>query len=124
MAYGQLLKTDADFDNALFFQLRIIVWQQGEIIDYGGKIVANTEESVHINDGKILKNRLRIQGSLGGFFILKKHPKVFKLSHCLILIRAYESISLAIHFNTYSIVFDCVSYQSYTIQSYWNIFIT
>jgi hypothetical protein len=52
---GSTLRTSADFDNAMLFGLDISVWQQGEIIDYGGKIVGNTEESVHINDGRYLK---------------------------------------------------------------------
>jgi hypothetical protein len=55
MVQGQVLKTDVDFDNAMLFGLNISVWQQGEIVDYGGKIIANTDDSVHINDGKYLK---------------------------------------------------------------------
>lgn len=50
-----ILKTDVDFDNAMLFGVNVSVWQKGEIIDYGGKIVANTKDSVHINDGKYLK---------------------------------------------------------------------
>lgn len=52
---NQILKSPFDFDNAMFFGVNVSVWQKGEIIDYGGKIVANTDESLHINDGKYLK---------------------------------------------------------------------
>lgn len=52
---GQALKSPYDFDNAMFFGVDVSVWQNGEIIDYGSKIIANTAESIHINDGKYLK---------------------------------------------------------------------
>jgi hypothetical protein len=52
---GSTLRTSADLDNAMLFSLNISVWQQGEIIDYGGKIVGHTEGAVHINDGRYLK---------------------------------------------------------------------
>ncbi len=51
-----ILKTPVDFDNAMLFGVNISVWQQNEIIDYGGKITANTVYSVDINDGKYLKS--------------------------------------------------------------------
>ncbi len=52
---GQPLRTSADFDNALLFALHVEVWQQGEIIDYGGSIEVHTEHSVTINGAKYLK---------------------------------------------------------------------
>lgn len=52
---GDTLRTPTDFDNALFFALPIIIWQQGEIIDYGGTITKHTEEAVFINDELYLK---------------------------------------------------------------------
>jgi hypothetical protein len=52
---GFTLKTDADFDNAIFFGLNIAVWQKDEIIDYGGVIEFHTDHSVKINDAYFLK---------------------------------------------------------------------
>ncbi len=46
---------DVDFDNAMLFQMRVEVWQDGKIIDYGGIIEKHTESSVTINGGKYLK---------------------------------------------------------------------
>jgi hypothetical protein len=48
------LETDADFDNALLFQLNVIVWQQGEIID-GGKVERFTDTSVRINEANFFR---------------------------------------------------------------------
>jgi hypothetical protein len=45
-----ILRTSADFDNAMIFQLNVIVWQQDEIIEYGGKIESITDASVQINE--------------------------------------------------------------------------
>jgi hypothetical protein len=47
---GSILRTSADFDNAMMFQLNVIVWQDGEIIDYGGNIESFTDASIRIND--------------------------------------------------------------------------
>lgn len=52
---GHPLHTAADFDNAMFFALNVIVWQNDSIIEYGGKIESHTDDSVRINDGKYLK---------------------------------------------------------------------
>mgnify|MGYP001388035644 CR=1 FL=1 len=55
MKPGYILKTDADFDNALMFGWRIEVWQDGELIDYGGPIEAHTNDAVKINGAYFLK---------------------------------------------------------------------
>jgi hypothetical protein len=47
---GSVLRTSADFDNAMMFQLNVVIWQDDEIIDYGGKIESNTDASVRINE--------------------------------------------------------------------------
>lgn len=47
---GQVLKSPYDFDNAMFFGTDVSVWQNGEIIDYGGKIESLSDASVRIND--------------------------------------------------------------------------
>lgn len=52
---GQILHSPADFDNAMFTGANVIVWQNGEIIDYGGPIQKYTEEAVYIQDGYFLK---------------------------------------------------------------------
>jgi hypothetical protein len=52
---GQVLKSPYDFDNAMFFGADVSVWQNENIIDYGGKILANTDDSILINDGRYLK---------------------------------------------------------------------
>lgn len=50
-----ILKTSADFDNAMFFGVNVIVWQDGKILDYGGIITKHSDGSVYINDGNFLK---------------------------------------------------------------------
>lgn len=53
---NQLLKTPADFDNAMFFGVNVTVWQNGELIDSGGQITKHINgEAVYINDGYYLK---------------------------------------------------------------------
>lgn len=52
---GQPLHTSADIDNAMYFALNVIVYQAGEIIDYGGRIESQSQHSVRINDGNYLK---------------------------------------------------------------------
>ncbi|RAV18815.1 hypothetical protein DQG23_24100 [Paenibacillus contaminans] len=52
---NQILKTDADIDNAMLFESSVTVWQNSEIIDYGGKITKHTKDAVFINDGYYLK---------------------------------------------------------------------
>jgi hypothetical protein len=52
---GTLLKTDADFTNAVLFQLRVTVFQNGEIIDYGGIIDKFSEHSLMIEDSHFLR---------------------------------------------------------------------
>lgn len=53
---GQVLGSPFDFDNAMFFGLSVSVWQNDQIIDYGGKIQQHTEDSVVINGGRYLKS--------------------------------------------------------------------
>lgn len=50
-----ILKTPVDFDNAMLFGIDISVWQKGEIIDYGGKIIENLPNSVCMNGGRYMK---------------------------------------------------------------------
>ncbi|MCR8633473.1 hypothetical protein [Paenibacillus radicis (ex Xue et al. 2023)] len=53
---NQILKTTADFDNAILFSLKIEVWQDGRIIDYAGVIESHTNDSVtFMNESKFLK---------------------------------------------------------------------
>lgn len=52
---GYALRTSADFDNAMYFGLKITVLQNGGILDYGGSIQKHNGESVVINDGYYLK---------------------------------------------------------------------
>jgi len=49
------LKSPADFDNAMYLAVPVSVWQNGEIIDYGGPIQKHTTEAVYINNGYYLK---------------------------------------------------------------------
>jgi hypothetical protein len=43
-----ILQTYADFDLAKHFCIPVTVWQDGEILDYGGVIEAQSEHSVKI----------------------------------------------------------------------------
>jgi hypothetical protein len=52
---GRVLKTDADLTNAIMFTLSVIVYQNDELIDYGGLINKFTEHSVTINDYHFLR---------------------------------------------------------------------
>lgn len=52
---NQLLISDADFDNAMFFAVRVSVWQNDEIIDYGGQIKKHDADVVNINGGYYMK---------------------------------------------------------------------
>ncbi|MFB6366341.1 hypothetical protein ACFCP7_20180 [Paenibacillus elgii] len=40
--YNQPLVSPADFDNAMFFAIPVTVYQQNEVIDYGGVIEKHT----------------------------------------------------------------------------------
>lgn len=51
----KILQHPADFDNAMFFVKKIEVWQDGEIIDYGGVIQKHNDEVVYINDACYFK---------------------------------------------------------------------
>lgn len=53
---GQVLRTAADFDNAILFGLKVEVWQDGKLIDYGGVIESHSEYAVtFLNESKYLK---------------------------------------------------------------------
>lgn len=45
---NHVLRTSADFDNVILFQIPIEAWQDGELIDYGGVIESHTEDAVKI----------------------------------------------------------------------------
>jgi hypothetical protein len=47
---GIKLCTSADFDNAIFFGVNVIVWQDRQIIGYGAKITKHSDDSVYINE--------------------------------------------------------------------------
>lgn len=55
MKKGYTLKSPFDFDNAIFFRKPVEVWQDGQLLDYGGLIQAHSENSVTINGEKYLK---------------------------------------------------------------------
>lgn len=55
MNKGYVLSSSADFDNAMLFGWNVEVWQQDDIIDYGGQIERHTDESVYINSAYYLK---------------------------------------------------------------------
>lgn len=52
---GDILKTDADFENARMFATLIEVFQKEEAIDRGGVIKCWNEEAVYIEDGYFLR---------------------------------------------------------------------
>ncbi len=54
--FGQTITNPVDFDNAMLFELNVIVLQDGHIIDFGGKIEKNFEASVRINAEYYLKS--------------------------------------------------------------------
>lgn len=53
---NQVLRMPVDFDNAIFMGIPIIVWQDGEILDYGGEIEKHNDEAVKINGAYFFKN--------------------------------------------------------------------
>ncbi|MCM3271140.1 hypothetical protein [Paenibacillus elgii] len=55
-AYNQPLVSPADFDNAMFFAIPVTVYQQNEVIDYGGVIEKHTEHAVLINGNFYFKD--------------------------------------------------------------------
>lgn len=48
---GKVLRTDADFDNAILFALNVEVWKDGKLIDEGGLIKMFNDTRVHIRHG-------------------------------------------------------------------------
>lgn len=54
---GYTLKTDADFDNAILFALKIEVWQQDQLIGYASVIESHDDDAVKfINELHYLKS--------------------------------------------------------------------
>jgi hypothetical protein len=45
---GTIIKTDADFENCILFQIPLDVWFEGEV-EYGGIVEKYTNDSVKIN---------------------------------------------------------------------------
>ena len=52
---GYVLQTPADFAHALWHGLPVEVWQNGELIDYGGPIEKLSKIAVKINDSWYLR---------------------------------------------------------------------
>jgi hypothetical protein len=52
---GFILSTDDQLEAAMFNKTEICVWQQVNMLDYGGQIEAVTENAVTINGEKYLK---------------------------------------------------------------------
>ncbi|WP_058303350.1 hypothetical protein [Gorillibacterium timonense] len=53
---GFLLKTDADFDNAVWLGQHLELWQQGELVHAGGIAEYNTAFWVRINGSAYFKS--------------------------------------------------------------------
>ncbi|WP_438449397.1 hypothetical protein [Gorillibacterium sp. sgz5001074] len=49
---GDVLKSPADFDNAMLFGILVEVWQRGELLDYGSRITKHTESAVFLDDAE------------------------------------------------------------------------
>ncbi|XOK59224.1 hypothetical protein ACJ7K1_21985 [Paenibacillus elgii] len=62
--YNQSLVSPADFDNAMFFAIPVTVYQQNEVIDYGGVIEKHTEHAVLINDNFYFKDLCQFKARL------------------------------------------------------------
>lgn len=58
---GQQLRTEADYDNAVFMAVPVQVWQQGAILDYGGPIQEHNDTAVRIGDVWYLKVACQFQ---------------------------------------------------------------
>lgn len=57
----QRILDDADLDYAIHFKQPVIVFQNGEIIDYGGVVESYTDESVRINGVYFLRRNCEIR---------------------------------------------------------------
>lgn len=55
MLKDYILRTDADFDNAMIFLWHVEVWQIGEVIDFGGLVQRHTPNVVTINGSHYFK---------------------------------------------------------------------
>lgn len=56
MEKGFVLKSTEDFAMVLDRQLKVVVWQSGKIVNYGGPIQLQTDEAVIITDKKYTKS--------------------------------------------------------------------
>jgi len=52
---GSNLRTSADLDNAILFRLNVSVWQDGQIVDYGGYLESFSDYSVKINGARYFR---------------------------------------------------------------------
>jgi len=52
-----ILSSQAEFDLVTELQLPIIVWQHGQILDYGGPIIKHTEGAVYLGNRYYLKSQ-------------------------------------------------------------------
>lgn len=52
---GFILATSEHIAAAIFNKSDVIVWQNGSILNYGGRIEAQTENSVTVNGDRYLK---------------------------------------------------------------------
>jgi len=61
---GTVLRTDADFDHAVWFGWDVEVWQDGEILDPGGCIELITANAVKINGAYYMRRNceFRVRG--------------------------------------------------------------
>ncbi|CAG7651552.1 hypothetical protein ACFQI7_28090 [Paenibacillus allorhizosphaerae] len=57
---GKKLQTDADFQNAIWFNLWVDIYRHGELVEYGGFIERSNEHAVWINGGYFLRNKWQI----------------------------------------------------------------
>lgn len=48
---GQLLRTDADLDHAVWFAVLVEVWRDGKRIEEAGPVQMYDEKRVHIHNG-------------------------------------------------------------------------
>lgn len=53
---GEVISHDQDLDYCIHLKQPVNVWQQGELIDYGGLIDKYTDESVVINGAFFMRS--------------------------------------------------------------------
>jgi len=59
-AKGKQLRTDADFQNAIWFQKWVDIYRHGDLVEYGGVIETFDTESVTINGGYYLREKWQL----------------------------------------------------------------